>query len=434
MSNTKVIEQIPADYINAVLSNPLKKGSCAGIKDCIRVRMRKMPDGRFFAEFFTETQVFHRSFAPEEVSLFLQNLPRTDEVLWRQCLLQGGEKEIRILTNKKGKSTVLTKPAPKSAAVEHSAIRVQSVAASENAQENPALSLSCVRETGFDFNRQKDYIIREGIPVPFLTALGIMNEQGKVFAKKYAKFRQINRFLEFIDDIVLDLTASGAGKERPLSVIDFGCGKSYLTFAAYHFLTDVKGLKAEIVGLDLKADVIKYCRSLAKDLNWRGLDFQVRDVRSYEADATKPVDMVISLHACDTATDYAIAFALKQCARVILSVPCCQHELNAKLSSGGTSHAFKALMRYGIIKERVCALATDVMRAELIKKQGYAVDICEFIDTEHTPKNLLIRAVRRTQSDNRFRAALSTRQDNSYEDLCSALGVRITLEKPIDTV
>ncbi|WP_428770414.1 SAM-dependent methyltransferase [Treponema sp. HNW] len=398
---TSIIGQIPLDYTSAVLSNPLKKGSCAGIKDCIRVRIRKMPDGRFFAEFFTDTQVFHRSFDSERLCSFLQNIPRTDEVLWRQCLFIGTEQEVRILTNKKGKSTVLTK----------------SIAAAAEK----------VQKQSFGLNRQKDYIIGENRPVPFLIALGIMNEQGKVFAKKYAKFRQINRFLEFIDDILPCLSADGAGTERPLSVIDFGCGKSYLTFAAYHFLTDIKGLKAEIVGLDLKADVIEHCRTLSRDLDWGGLDFQVRDVRSYEAAGTKPVDMVIALHACDTATDYAIAFALKHRARAILSVPCCQHELNAKLSSGGTSQAFKALMRYGIIKERFCALATDVMRAELIKKTGYEVDICEFIDTEHTPKNLLIRAVRRKKG-----AVPNVRNDSSYEDLCSALGTRITLEKLID--
>ncbi|WP_432962559.1 class I SAM-dependent methyltransferase [Treponema sp. OMZ 840] len=379
-----------------VLSNPLKKGNCAGIADCIKVRIRKIPGERFFAEFFTQTQVFHRTFKTEDFRLFAQTLPHTDDTLWRQCLIISDKKEIRVLTNKRGKSTVLTKLKPDNG------------------------------ENAFGFNRQKNYIIAENRPVPFLTALGIMNADGKVLAKKYAKFRQINRFLEYIDDVLSDLTADGAGTERPLNITDFGCGKSYLTFAVYHFLTAIKGLQAHIIGLDLKAGVIEDCRTLAETLGLCGLDFKVQDVRTYKVSDEKPVDMVISLHACDTATDYALAFALTHGARIILCAPCCQHELNAHIDLGETGRPFTALMHYGIIKERFSALATDVMRAELVKKRGYAVDICEFIDTEHTAKNLLIRAVRRTKS-----SSPNVRQDGSYEDLCRALGARITLEKLI---
>ncbi len=401
---------------------------CAAVSGCLRVRIRKMSDGRFFAEFFTQTQVFHRNFNTEEFRSFTEKLPYTDGILWRQCLIINAHTEVSMLTSKKGKTTVLTKP--KNTAAEK-------------------------REKPFELNRRKSYIIAENNPVPFLTALGIMNADGKVFASKYAKFRQINRFLEYIDDILADLTAAGAGTERPLRIIDFGCGKSYLTFAIHYFLTGIKGLQADIIGLDLKADVIENCRTLAQNLNCRSVHFEVQDVRTYKADPQKTFDMVVSLHACDTATDYAIAFAVKHRSRVILSAPCCQHELNGKIGTERTDRALKALMSYGIIKERFSALATDVMRAELIKKHGYSVDICEFVDTEHTPKNLLIRAVsaavRRkkkgaprdaeqtadadTATDSAHAHAARTAQNDTgatagaYEDLCTALGARITLEK-----
>lgn len=217
-------------------------------------------------------------------------------------------------------------------------------------------------------NRVKRYLIEEGTPVPFLVDLGVMNAEGKVHARQQDKFRQINRFLEMVLDVEKELPT-----DQPLTILDFGCGKSYLTFALYYYMTVLKKRKVHMIGLDLKEDVIDACNKLAKQYGY------------------DKVDMVVTLHACDTATDYALYKAMQWDAKVILSVPCCQHELNQVLKN----ETLEAMLSYGIIKERFCALATDVIRAELLKSVGYETQILEFIDIENTPKNLLLRAVKK---------------------------------------
>lgn len=235
-------------------------------------------------------------------------------------------------------------------------------------------------------NRRKQYILEEGIRVPFLEDLGVMTMDGKIVRTRYDKFRQINRFLEFIEDILPQLKQEGE-----LTVIDFGCGKSYLTFAIYYYLHELKHRDVKIIGLDLKEDVIETCSQLAEKYGYEKLKFLVGDIASYQGN--EQVDLVVTLHACDTATDYAIAKAVAWNAKAILSVPCCQHELNSQIRC----ELLEPVLKYGLIKERMAALMTDALRADCLEAAGYHVQILEFIDMEHTPKNILIRAVKTGQ-------------------------------------
>ena len=261
-------------------------------------------------------------------------------------------------------------------------------------------------------NRTKKYIIQEGKPVAFMIDLGVMGQDGKIIRTRYDKFRQINRFLEYIEDILPKLD-----KERELTIIDFGCGKSYLTFAMYYYLKELKGYNIRIIGLDLKADVIEHCNELRTRYGYDKLDFYVGDIATYK-DVDK-VDMVVTLHACDTATDYALAKAVKWGAEVILSVPCCQHEANRTIKSDILS----PVMDYGILKERMAAIVTDAARAKLLTANGYDTQILEFIDMEHTPKNLLIRAVKSSKED------ISAREKT--KDMLEALNMELTIDKLI---
>ena len=232
-------------------------------------------------------------------------------------------------------------------------------------------------------NRKKSYILEEGRPVPFLIDLGVMTEDGRVIQKRYDKFRQINRFLEFIEDILPQFD-----RNRELTIIDFGCGKSYLTFAMYYYMKVLKGYDIHIIGLDLKADVIRNCNQLKDKYGYEKLEFLHGDIADFEG--VRQVDMVVTLHACDTATDYALYHAIRWKAKLIFSVPCCQHELNKQMKSDNLS----ILTRYGIVKERTAALMTDAIRGNLLTESGYRTQLLEFVDLSHTPKNLLIRAVR----------------------------------------
>lgn len=235
-------------------------------------------------------------------------------------------------------------------------------------------------------NRTKKYIIQEGKPVAFMIDLGVMGQDGKIIRTRYDKFRQINRFLEYIEDILPKLD-----KERELTIIDFGCGKSYLTFAMYYYLHELKEYDIRIIGLDLKKEVIRHCNELSEKYGYEKLRFLEGDIADYTG--VNKVDMVVTLHACDTATDYALAKAVGWDAKVILSVPCCQHELNRQIRN----EVLEPVLRYGLLKERMAALITDGLRAQYLEREGYEAQILEFIDMEHTPKNILIRAVKRNQ-------------------------------------
>ena len=253
--------------------------------------------------------------------------------------------------------------------------------------ENPRItkkkaSLSCQNVA---HNRVKNYAIPDGVPCDFLIRLGVMDKAGKVIPKHYSKFRQINRYLEIVDDVFPYLPE---GKDKPIKIIDFGCGKAYLTFAIYYYLKIKKQRNVEIIGLDLKKDVIEFCNKVAQDLGYDELKFLMGDIADYTNDEA---DMVVTLHACDTATDYALEKAVKWGASVILSVPCCQHELNYQMKNEELS----AVLKYGLLKERIAALVTDGLRAEMLEQCGYDTQVLEFIDMEHTPKNILIRGVKR---------------------------------------
>ena len=230
-------------------------------------------------------------------------------------------------------------------------------------------------------NRKKKYLIPEGEMIEPLVDMGIFTKEGKIVHSMYDKYRQINRFVELVDDAV---------KNRELTylnIIDFGCGKSYLTFAMYYYLKVRMGYPIRIIGLDLKQDVIDHCNQLSRKYGYDTLNFYHGDIAGYEG--VSQVDMVVTLHACDTATDYALAKAVRWGAKVILSVPCCQHELNRQMKN----QLLEPVLHYGIIKERMAALYTDGLRAEILENQGYRTQLLEFIDMEHTPKNILIRAV-----------------------------------------
>ena len=351
------LRSVLTDFLNERLIQVTASGQ-AEKNDFLKAKIRPvLAKGalHFQAEEFIGKQAFHKNLTAEEAVDYLE-----------------------VLVSKKGKITVKVK---KKAAV---AI----VAASAFGQDSGSTggsdaALKAAWAGGLSHNRKKRYILEEGIPVPFLVELGVQTKDGAIVHAKYDKFRQINRFLEFIEDVLPKLD-----KNQETRIIDFGCGKSYLTFAMYYYLKVLKGYPVRITGLDLKTDVIEHCSRLAKKFGYDSLEFLHGDIASYEG--TDEVDMVVTLHACDTATDYALEKAVRWNAKVILSVPCCQHEVNKQMKS----ELFAPVFHYGIIKERMAALYTDALRAEVLEAMGYRVQILEFIDMEHTPKNLLIRAVK----------------------------------------
>lgn len=316
----------------------------------------------FQAEEQVGRQAFHRNMSKEETVSYITELL---DGSFRQAEIVSGRGTGLILVSRKGKVTVKVKQKAHSGGAEDQPARIQSASGL------------------MSHNRQKSYILKEGSPVPFLVDLGVMTKEGRIVNSRYDKYRQINRFLEFIEDILPNLN-----QEEETTIIDFGCGKSYLTFAMYHYLKVLKEYPVRIIGLDLKQDVINHCSRLAMQYGYEGLDFYHGDIASYEG--VDHVDMVVTLHACDTATDFALKKAVDWGAKVILSVPCCQHELAKQISCD----IQKPVLQYGLIKERMAALYTDAIRAQVLERCGYRTQILEFIDMEHTPKNILIRGIR----------------------------------------
>ncbi len=351
-------EFLDENLLRIVVSNPSDRQGVSKVK--IRPLLLR-GELIFQAEELVGSQAFHKNFSAEDCALYMADLL---EAGLRQLELESGRGQVRILASKKGALSIKVKK-----------------------QQPRIAAVSPVAE----HNRQKSYILKEGSPVPFLVDLGVMTAEGRIVKSRYDKFRQINRFLEFIEDILPRLD-----KSRENVIIDFGCGKSYLTFAMYYYLHELKGYSIRVIGLDLKQTVIDNCNRLSEQYGYDMLKFYHGDIASYEG--VDHVDMVVTLHACDTATDYALAKAVKWGASVILSVPCCQHELNKQIENELMAPVFQ----YGIIKERMAALYTDAIRAQVLENQGYRTQILEFIDMEHTPKNILIRAVRQGgKKDNR---------------------------------
>ena len=341
--------------IRVILSNPSSKDGV--IKICARP-MLKNKSLLFQIEEYTKTQVFHKNLTAGDAGSYLTGKLSSDTssqtASFKNALVETQSFTANVLVSKKGTITIKKKM--------------------NASAKQPKISLS--------HNRKKKYILEEGIPVPFLIDLGVMTQNGNIVNAHYDKFRQINRFLEYIEDILPSLPT-----DRELRILDFGCGKSYLTFAIYYYLKVLKGYPVRITGLDLKEDVIRHCNELAVKYGYDKLEFLCGDIAYY--DGCSQVDMVVTLHACDTATDYALAKAVGWGAKVILSVPCCQHELNKQMKNDLLS----PVLHYGILKERIAALMTDGLRAQILEANGYRTQILEFIDMAHTPKNLLIRAV-----------------------------------------
>ncbi len=240
-------------------------------------------------------------------------------------------------------------------------------------------------------DRKKEYILREGENIPALVDLGVFTSDFRIVKSKYDKYKQINRFVELVDD------AFRASEQSEITILDFGCGKSYLTFILYYYFTVKRGVKATILGYDLKEDVVEHCNAVAQKYGYDGLRFVVSDV-TRDTLADTPVDMVVTLHACDTATDYALWYAIEKGVKHIFSVPCCQHEVNGSIHSGGD---FDVLLRHGLLQERFSALLTDSIRAAVLEDMGYRVDVIEFIDFEHSPKNLMLRCVKERRAGDR---------------------------------
>lgn len=393
----------PTSQVEAILGKKYER---------VKIRFKGGPESPYFAEFFTQTQSFHKNFTQAELDEFLQkNIGRS----FKNCVERTEEKEITFLANKRGevrrleKALAQTGGKPKNGAAQTGGKPENAAAFGEKAALFGAAASAFNAHKGA-LNRSKNYIIQEGTQVPFLQALGVMTDAGKVVAAKYDKFRQVNRFLELLDDVLpavqqarsqaqkcavlgaddnLSQSQEGGRPIEPLQILDFGSGKSYLTFAVQYFLESVKKIPCQITGVDLKEDVIKSCSDLAARLGVKNMNFVCGDIAKYSG---KNPDIVITLHACDVATDYALAFAVERGAKAILSVPCCQKEINAQL--GKSSNAlFAPLLKHGIFRERFSALVTDAVRAQLLEARGYKVQVLEFIDMEGTPKNLMIRAL-----------------------------------------
>lgn len=380
----KLSTYIDENLVDIVISNSSDSGQMKKVK--VRpVHVKEQV--KFQVTSYQGTKVFHKNYDRDSFIALLEKFitgyqieEQADAVVkFKQIVIRTTKEQVTALFSKKGKMTLK---------------------AAKLKQELPKPMI--------EHNRVKRYILTEGLAVPFLVDLGVMTKEGKIVQSKYDKYRQINRFLEFVEDIVEELP-----RDKELTILDFGCGKSYLTFALYYYFKNLKGYDINIIGLDLKDDVIRTCNALAKKYQYDKLKFLHGNIADYEE--LEKVDMVVTLHACDTATDFALHKAIEWDAKVILSVPCCQHEINQQIKC----KELDTVLRYGLLKERISALLTDGLRAELLECHGYKTQILEFIDMEHTPKNILIRAVKQANG--------KKKDTKDYEKLVQFLHVQPTL-------
>lgn len=387
------------DVFKLIISKPKQKDN-----EYKKIIIEKKSDYYQIAK-YTEKQVFHENVKADTLAARCVELT-ADHFL--QVNAWNDEWEYYILISKKGSATLKRKKVQRT---DGTIKNNRNANIDSNCNNCAATNSNRNNNVPSEHNRKKNYILEEGTPIPPLVDMGVFTKDGKVVRTMYDKFKQINRFIEMIDDAIK------TSSDTELNVIDFGCGKSYLTFILYYYLTEIKKIKANIIGLDLKADVIKHCNEVAKKYGYDGLRFELGDINGYQTPFA--VDMVITLHACDTATDFALYNAITWNARMIFSVPCCQHELNSQIQ---TDH-FKALTDYGIIKERFSALATDAIRGKLLEYCGYKTQLLEFIDFAHTPKNILIRAIKRPMTAKNAR----TKSMEAVEALCDEFHFKPTL-------
>lgn len=373
----EILDEVMGEELyQLILSNPRNREAV----EKIRIRPVLLKNQLFYQEtMHIGTQVFHNNYQKAECVERICHCLNYD---FRQAEISTRSLRVTVLVSRKGKISIRKKV-------------VQA--------EKTAVDLS--------HNRTKSYLLQEGTVVPFLVDLGVQTPEGKIIRSRYDKFKQINRFLEFIEDLLPTLK-----KKDRVHIIDFGCGKSYLTFAVYYYLKILHGMDLRITGLDLKKDVVRNCNALAEKYGYEELHFEIGDISNYQEE-THSIDMVMTLHACDTATDYALMKAVEWRAEVILSVPCCQHEVNRSIGND----ILHPLFQYGLLKERTAALCTDAIRAGILESCGYDVQILEFIDMTHTPKNILIRACR---------SGKKARHDGSaVEEMCRFLQVDPVLLK-----
>ena len=325
--------------------------------------------------FYTQDKVFHfNAMTAFDIEKQIEELAQEGYKQWE---IDCDEKSAKILMNKKGNFKII-ESAP-----------------------------SALLKKAEGHNRQKNYAFKEGEPLDMLIQLGLMNKEGKIFADKQKKFRQINKFIEIVESVSKHI-------DEGAHILDFGCGKSYLTFALYYYLNIVQNKDIKITGIDLKADVVEYCNALAEKCGFNRLEFFCGDVSRFEME--QKCQMMVTLHACDTATDFALAYAAKKNVKVILSVPCCQHELFKQVDNDILS----PMLKHGILKDRFSALLTDAARGQLLESVGYKVSIMEFIDMEHTPKNIMIKAVR-TKSE------INVKKLEDYRQMAESYNVKPTL-------
>ncbi|MCF0149228.1 MAG: SAM-dependent methyltransferase [Clostridium sp.] len=339
-------EILSEEIIKIVISNRINK-EFAYNKINIEQKINNKGKKYYQIEKFTDKQVFHENIEAKDLEKELINLVNNN---YKQVAAWSNETTFDLKISKKGKVFLGKKKGNNKNIVNKS------------------------------HNKEKNYILKEGMIIEPLIDLGVFTKEGKVINSKYDKYKQINRFIEIIDDEIKK------NDYKELTILDFGCGKSYLTFVLYYYFVKIKNIKVKMIGLDLKEDVIKKCNEIAKRYKYDNLHFELGDINGYKYENN--VDMVITLHACDTATDYALYNAVKWNAKMIFSVPCCQHEFNAQINPESLS----IISKYGIIQERVSALMTDAVRGNLLEAVGYKTQLLEFIDIAHSPKNILIRA------------------------------------------
>lgn len=378
----------PEEVVIVVISNPR-------LTSALYRKIRAERKGeKFQISSYTDTQVFHRSIPAGEIITFCEETAGSE---YKQLnIWLSTQEQVSFLISRKGP------------------VHTNKRADQKSKQPRPEQT----------HNRQKNYIIQEGMIVPPLIDMGVLSEEGKIIPSKYDKFKQINRFLEIINDEFRSFQS-----DRALRVVDFGCGKAYLTFILYYYFSELRKIPVEMIGLDLKNDVIEKCNQAAGRYGYRDLRFQVGDIADYAP--PEDVDMVVTLHACDTATDFALYNAVKWKAKKIFSVPCCQHEVNQSIQA----RHLGLLTRYGIIRERFSALLTDALRADILECHGYETQVLEFIDMEHTPKNIMIRASKRALAPavlERRRAKYKKEMEEALEEFqVKPTLYRLLMEEPV---